>query len=90
MRERRLGRFRVSTLFFHEAQNGMGANLFRDLIPLDIRRDFETDVITYIAWHPSFEPVPEGQIIPEYEAIFSNTSSTPTWRRIIDTTGARK
>ena len=89
MRDRRLGRFRVSAQFLDDARDGMGANLFRDIIPLDVQRDFESEITTYLAWHPSFEKVPEGQIIPEYEAIFSATSATPTWRRCSDTTGAK-
>lgn len=81
MRDRRLGRFKVSGIFMMDAQNGAGANLFRDMVVLETRREWTQDIIEYFAWHPTFDKVPEGGILPLYEATFNSISATPIWSK---------
>lgn len=83
MKERRIGRVVVHARLLNEAINGGGgANLFKDAIPLDIQREWIADRITYLLWHPAFDCINEGEIAPEYTAIFSQTSPYPTWARV--------
>jgi len=80
MKERRLGKFVVEDRLLREAaDSGHGANMFSDMVPLDIQRDWISGRTTYLAWHPDFEEVPDGYITPEYEAIFESGEVKPRW-----------
>lgn len=80
MNDRRIGRFRVAERLLREAVNtGHGQNLFAGIVPLDIERDWLSGTITYIAWHKDFAQIAEGQIAPEYVAIFTAESIEPRW-----------
>lgn len=61
------------------ADSGNGANLFIGMVPIDVQRDFLRDTTTYIAWHRDFAEIPNGQVIPEYEAVFDEGSVIPRW-----------
>lgn len=77
---RRLGRFTVADAFFENMAAGDGANLFAGMVVLETRYDWNWLHRVYIAVHEQFRDLPNGEVIPEYEAIFSAGSSTPTWR----------
>lgn len=85
MKNRRLGKFTVSGLFLRGARTGEGVNLFRNMIVLDVQHSFMADHAEYLAWHPAFEPVAEGQMVPEYEAHFDAKSATPIWKPLCTT-----
>lgn len=83
MSNRKIGRFKVSEKLLREAvKTGHGANLFADWIPLDINRNWETGTTEYLVWHPSFEPVKEGDVAPWYVATFEAGQTKPTWHQI--------
>jgi hypothetical protein len=79
---RNIGKFKVSCTFIEEAERGDGANLFKDMIVIDIRRDFTTNNLEYLAYHPDFKPIAEGSLIPEYTALFSFDSTYPKWKML--------
>jgi hypothetical protein len=82
MKERRLGRFRVSEKLLRKAiDSGHGANLFIGCVPLDVKCDWITGQTEFIVWHPSFDVISDGEITPEYEATFLEGSVTPKWSR---------
>ena len=73
---------RVSEKFRREAAYaGHGANLFIDAVVLDIDVDWVSGWATYKMWHPQFDPTKEGQLLPEYEAVFQAGEIAPTWKR---------
>ena len=69
-------------LFFVRMAPLEGVNVFRDMIVLDVEHDWRTGDRWYTAVHPHFRPKGEGEIIPEYQAVFSQGSATPTWVEI--------
>lgn len=87
MKDRRLGRFKVTGLFMAGAQNGEGMNLFNGMIVLDCRHEWTQDFVEYVAWNPQFERVPEGQIIPEYRATLYSDRGWPRWEKVRDGDG---
>lgn len=78
MTERRYGRFFVSSLFFKDAPNG--ANLFNGMVVLQASPNYAEDCTEYIAAHPQFRPVRQGELIPTYEALFNAGEIFPVWR----------
>ena len=55
--------------------------LFYDMVVLRAEPQFNRDAVRYTAWHPSFAPLEEGNIVPEYVAEFRDGETVPTWRR---------
>jgi hypothetical protein len=80
MRNRQLGRFVLHERFFRDLSDFAGVSMFRDMIVLDVRRNFLCATVEYSALHPQFREVREGDVIPEYEAVFEFGKATPTWR----------
>jgi hypothetical protein len=77
---RRLGRFKVTGAFFRNLQPGEGINLFHNMVVLRAEQDMTTDATNYVAMHPDFEEVPEGQVLPIYTASFAQGQIHPKWR----------
>lgn len=82
LKERRLGRFKVSLEFMTGATIGEGQNLFKDMIIFDVNRNMFSDKVEYLAYHPSFEMIEQGDIYPEYRAVFDKVSPYPKWEKI--------
>jgi hypothetical protein len=78
----RIGRFRVAALFFVNMAPLQGVNVFKDMIVLDVTHDWATHDRWYTAVHPHFRPKAEGEIIPEYQAVFSPGSVYPFWMEV--------
>lgn len=78
----RLGRFKVSGEFMDGLRDGEGANLLAGTCVLDVRHDFIARTSEFVAWNPAFRPVAQGEVIPLYDATFTSTSSTPTWKEV--------
>lgn len=76
----KIGRFVVAEGFFDRLAAGEGVNLFHNMIVLDVRRDFMSRQVEYIAIHPDFHPLPEGCIVQTYTATFTSGSPYPTWK----------
>lgn len=82
---RHIGRFTVDDHFFEDLKPGEGTNLFRDMIPLDVRQDWARQTREYVAIHPSFRAIALGERIPEYNAVFhyhQGATSLPEWLEI--------
>ena len=75
----RVGRFEIAGAFFRNLHSGEGANLFHNMVVLDIQREYLRDCSTYIAIHEGFRPVEPGEIVPMYTAKFSADSIYPQW-----------
>jgi len=60
---------------------GEGQNLFKDMIIFDVNRNFASDQVEYLAYHPSFEMIEYGSEIPEYRAVFDKISPYPKWEK---------
>lgn len=70
----------VSNLFIEDAMDhGYGTNLFKDMVILDVKRDFATMQVGYVARHQDFAPVAEGNEIPYYRAEFDLVSPYLKW-----------
>jgi hypothetical protein len=52
------------------------------MIVLDVRLDYLSEQREYFAIHPNFRPRKEGELIPEYRAIFKPGEVHPTWEEI--------
>lgn len=86
MNDRRIGRFKIAGKLLQDAINtGHGQNLFVGMVPLDIQRDWVSDVVTFTAWHQDFAPVPQGRLIPEYIGVFHAGETLPTWQQVAGT-----
>lgn len=77
----RVGRFHVSACFFDDLDVGEGTNLFDRMIVLEATPVDYGQKILYTAIHPAFDELSEGQIIPEYDAVFFDRLGLPEWRR---------
>jgi hypothetical protein len=75
----RVGRFKVSGVFFRRLAPDEGTNLFDRMVVLDVQRNFMTDEREYFCIHPDFRPRVEGEIAPEYTAIFEAGRVHPRW-----------
>jgi hypothetical protein len=78
---RRLGRFTASNEFVYGLARGEGLNVFAGGAVIDVRHDYSMDQVEYVMYHPSFDPVPAGEILPEYTAVFTLGVVVPTWAR---------
>ena len=56
--------------------------LFKNIIILHTEPDPMAGRIKYFAAGKKFDVVPDGQIIPEYTAIFENGNTSPRWERV--------
>ena len=56
--------------------------LFDDMVVIDCRHQWNGDRQRYVAWHPDFDIVAEGETFPEYFATFEPGSVKPKWKRI--------
>lgn len=78
---RRLGRFTVSEQLLRDSINtGIAARLFYGSVPLDVQRDWMANTTTFLLWHPQFDEVPEGCLVPAYMATVTN--GVIEWDRI--------
>ena len=78
----RVGRFKVSGRFFHWLAPGEGVNLFHNMVVLQCHQSYMTDQREYFAIHPDFRPRKEGEVVPEYNAVFSDGQVFPKWEEI--------
>lgn len=76
---RRIGRFRVSPDFFVRLKPDEGVNLFHRMVVLRTQDHFLSRDREYLAIHPDFREVAEGELFPEYRAVFDTKSLYPTW-----------
>ena len=51
--------------------------IMRDVVVYHTDNNYATNEITYWAYHPAFDEIEHGSIIPEYECTFNSTK----WRR---------
>lgn len=79
MIQRNLGRFKVNRQMLHTMSDEAAATIFAGMVVLNVRQLWESDQVEYLARHPTFAVVPEGNFIPEYEAVFFQGEATPTW-----------
>jgi len=86
MSTNRVGKFKVSDLFFRRVEmidgRMAGANLFDGMVVIQIERDFGTSQVTYYGMHPDFRELPEGEITPEYTAHFDAGKIAPKWTEV--------
>ena len=78
---KRLGCFHVSGKFFDNLDIDEGVNVFHRMVVLRASEDFRCFRVTYIAYHPDFDEVKEGEIVPLYYAEFSPDSVYPKWKK---------
>ena len=78
---RRLGRFTASNEFVYGLARGEGLNVFAGGAVVDVRHDYSMDQVEYVMYHPSFDLVPAGEILPEYTAVFTPGVVAPAWVR---------
>jgi hypothetical protein len=78
----KVGKFYVSRCFFRSLGDDEGTNLFHRMVVLRAHEDFCRNSTVYIAIHPDFRQIDQGEITPEYEAIFNSTSAYPKWREL--------
>jgi hypothetical protein len=76
---RRIGRFTVPGCFVDGLCKGEGLNVFAGGAVVNVRHDWPTDRVEYVMYHPSFDPVKLGEMLPEYTALFRKGESAPTW-----------
>lgn len=70
---RRLGRVRVGEEVLRKSINdGSAARIFQGSVTLEIKRNWYDRFNTYLLWHPSFDEVEEGALIPYYVAVIEN------------------
>lgn len=79
MRTRKLGTFRISATALRDP-DGL-QNLFVGMVIVDVRPSWLDDWTHYVAWHETFDPVPEGAVIPEYLPTYPQDGVTPSWHR---------
>ena len=82
--ERRIGRFFLDRKVLEKTSQAQLQAVFRDMAVLDCRASFATDTIEYVAAHPSFEPVEQGVIIPDYTGAGQEMDGKPfvTWEKV--------
>jgi hypothetical protein len=83
--KRRLGRFVVSEQFLRSIRDGetpveSARSLFKDVVILDVKRNFIDDTTEYFAWSEKFDEISQGEIVPLYSTII-NEDETITWKR---------
>ena len=81
--KRRLGRFTVSEQFLRLIRDGQtpddaARNLFKDIVVLDVKRNFFEDTTEYFAWSEKLIEISEGQMIPSYATVLGE-DGTVTW-----------
>lgn len=84
MRCRRLGRFFVHDRFLVDLEPGEVPPVFQGMVVLRAESSWIRPGIDYLAMHPQFDEVPEGSIVPVYEAVFDADKATPRWVRQAD------
>jgi hypothetical protein len=76
----RQGTFTVTDHLLRESINsGLAARLFYGSVPLDIKRNWIAQTTTYTLWHPKFDQLREGSLIPTYTAEIEN--GVISWHR---------
>lgn len=73
------GRFTVAHRFYDRLGPDEGVNLFHRMVVLDVKHSFMSHTAEYMAIHPDFRPVSEGEVIPEYVGQFTSDSPYPIW-----------
>lgn len=86
MTKRRIGRFVVSNHIFDHPEAYSG--FFSGMVVRYAREKLDgyMDQTEYVAWHPTFREISEGDIIPEYTALFKDGGTTPKWQERISRT----
>lgn len=70
---RRLGLVRVSEDALRKSINdGSAARIFQGSVTLEIQRAWFDRYNTYLLWHPQFDEVEEGALVPNYVAVIEN------------------
>ena len=64
--ESRFGRFALPAVMLREASQEELAAVFRDVVVLEASMRFVSGHMDYMGAHPDFEPVQEGQLVPQY------------------------
>ena len=72
---------KVSALLIEGMAYGEGLNFFIGAAVLEVRRDWSMGSAEYVMYHPQFEPIPYGSLVPEYVATFTDDSAAPVWVR---------
>jgi hypothetical protein len=76
------GWFKVSSVFFDGVKPGFGVGLFNNMIVLEATARHYQGYTEYLAIHPDFALINEGQVIPEYTATFTADSVYPKWQAL--------
>ena len=83
---RRVGQVEFDDAILRRAiVDGSAAQLFSGAVPLDVQRDWMMQTSTFVLWHPAFDEIEEGEITPDYQAIFTvheDGQITHTWQRL--------
>jgi hypothetical protein len=86
---RRLGRFRVAWSLLSSISPELLTGIFERTIVVRAESMYQYEAIDYVAYHPDFELLTEGEVIPLYECLFHSTdrSATVEWRKAPPLTG---
>lgn len=82
MNTRKLGKARMSQPFVDLAICE-GLNPCDRFIPLHVESDWSRDELTIVGYHPDFEEISEGEMIPEYHGTFVDGRRSPHWQRVV-------
>lgn len=79
----RIGHITISDDVLRESINtGLAARIFHGSVPLDVKRNWMHSDSTFLIWHPQFDELEQGEIIPDYSALITN--GVITWERLPD------
>lgn len=81
MQTHRVGRFKVNRLFL-VPDNLCVKRLMAKVIIVDVKPQWNTDALEYLAYSDDFEEVGYGEIPPEYEVVCSQDPITVTFKRL--------
>lgn len=62
----RLGRFVLPLQALRGNWRQVAGTWMRGMCPVDIMHRFDTETVEVLAFHPDFEPIPNGTMAPEY------------------------
>lgn len=65
--DRRYGRLVLTGVY--RDQPSAYAWAFEGCVPMDVQHDWYTDSVTVTVWHPEFDAVEQGALIPQYLAL---------------------
>jgi len=76
--KRRIGQFEISMVWVDAEER---PNILDRCLVLNVDHDFARRTIRYVAIHPDFDEIAEGETAPEYTGIFADGRRSPCWSR---------